>query len=225
MTHEHFLYDVRGHVAHITIHRPAAFNTLNLVSMQQFLDIVTRCGSDTQVRAVVLTGAGDKAFCAGGDVAEFAQDPSTVGRLVGEMTTALHTAISRLAWMDAPVIAAVNGVAAGAGLALVAACDLAIAAEHASFSSAYTQIGLSPDGSSTYFLPRLIGRRRAMQMFLSNRKLSAAQALDWGLVNQVVPAADLQTTVDKLAAQLAQGPKSCARGREAADDDVAAREP
>jgi 2-(1,2-epoxy-1,2-dihydrophenyl)acetyl-CoA isomerase len=122
------LHEVPDHVAHITIHRPTASNALGLVSIQQVLDIVTRASADSQVRAVMPTGAGDKAFCAGGDVTEFAQNPTTVGRLMGEMTTAVHTAISRLAWMDAPAIAALNGVAAGAGLSLVATCDLAIAA-------------------------------------------------------------------------------------------------
>ena len=131
--------------------------------------------------------------------------PETVDLLIKEITGYLHQAISRLAWMDAPVIAAVNGVAAGAGLSLVAACDLAIAADTAVFTSAYTQIGLTPDGSATYTLPRLIGRRRAMEMFLTNRVLKAPEALDWGLVNRVVPAAELGESVDALATQLASG--------------------
>ena len=104
------------------------------------------------------------------------------------------------------MIGAINGVAAGAGLSLAAACDLAIASDNAVFTSAYTQIGLTPDGSATYYLPRLIGRRRAMDLFLSNRVLKAQEALDWGLVNRVVPQSALATEVDCLAAQLANGP-------------------
>ena len=126
-----------------------------------------------------------------------------VDLLVREMTTPLHAAVSRFAAMNAPLIAAVNGVAAGAGLSLVACCDLAISAEHARYTSAYTQIGLSPDGSSTYYLSRLLGTRRATELYLTNRVLSATEALDWGLVNRVVPGAALLDEVGALAAQLA----------------------
>lgn len=105
-----------------------------------------------------------------------------------------------------PLITAVNGVAAGGGLSLVACCDLAISAEHARYTSAYTQIGLTPDGSSTYYLSRLLGTRRAMELYLTNRVLSAAEALDWGLVNRVVPSAALQDEAGALATQLAAGP-------------------
>lgn len=206
MSYRNFEYGVHEHVARITINRPKAYNAFDLDSMQELFDIVNRCSSDRAVRAVVISGSGDKAFCAGGDVAGFANDPATVDLLLKQMTGYLHMAISRLAWMDAPVLAAVNGVAAGAGLSLVAACDLAIAAEHASFTSAYTLIGLSPDGSSTYFLPRLIGRRRTIELYLTNRVLKADEALDWGLVNQVVPQAGFAEAVNQLAAKLASGP-------------------
>ncbi|MGH8031237.1 MAG: enoyl-CoA hydratase/isomerase family protein, partial [Luteimonas sp.] len=158
------------------------------------------------IRAVVLTGAGDKAFCAGGDVAGFGADPSNIALLVKEMTACFHAAISRFAWMDAPLIGMVNGVAAGAGLSLTACCDLVVATDTATFTSAYTQIGLSPDGSSTYFLPRLIGVRRTAELYLTNRVLSAQEALDWGLVNQVVRPDALRSTVSALVAKLVRGP-------------------
>ena len=206
MTYETLDLSLRDQVAWITLQRPAAFNALNLLCMKELFDVANRISSDRGVRAVVLTGAGEKAFCAGGDVAGFAADPADVQRLLKEMTGYLHSAISRLAWMDAPLIAAVNGVAAGAGLSLVACCDLAIAADHAKFTSAYTQIGLSPDGSSTYFLSRLLGTRRAMELFMTNRTLTAAEALDWGLINRAVPGAQLLEEAGKLAAQFAQGP-------------------
>ena len=206
MTYETLDLSLRDQVAWITLQRPAAFNALNLLCMKELFDVANRISSDRGVRAVVLTGAGEKAFCAGGDVAGFAADPADVQRLLKEMTGYLHRAISRLAWMDAPLIAAVNGVAAGAGLSLVACCDLAIAADHAKFTSAYTQIGLSPDGSSTYFLSRLLGTRRAMELFMTNRTLTAAEALDWGLINRAVPGAQLLEEAGKLAAQFAQGP-------------------
>ena len=206
MTYQFMKFEVSDNVAWITFNRPAAFNAINLQSTREFYDIVNRCSVDPSVRAVVLTGAGERAFCAGGDVAEFVQKGDEVELMLREMTTLLHTGISRLAWLRAPVIAAVNGVAAGAGLSFVACCDLAIAADTAKFTSAYTQIGLTPDGSSTYFLTRLVGQRRAKELYLTNRVLSAQEALDWGLVNRVVPAADLMTEVTKLATQLARGP-------------------
>lgn len=206
MNYTHFDYSVRQQVAWITINRPKIYNALDLDSMKEFCDIANRCGSDPGVRAVVITGAGAKAFCAGGDVASFAREPASVDLLLKEVTDYLHRAISRLAWMDAPVLAAVNGLAAGAGVSLVASCDLAIAADNASFTSAYTKIGLSPDGGSSYYLARIIGVRRAAELYLTNRTLSAQEALDWGLVNRVVPAAQLQAEVEAQACQLAAGP-------------------
>lgn len=206
MNYETLDYSITDGIARITLQRPSAFNALNLTAMKEFFDVVNHCGSDAGVRVVIITGSGEKAFCAGGDVAGFAEDPSGVQVLLKEMTAYFHVAISRLAWMNAPVIAAVNGVAAGAGLSLVAACDLAICVDTARFTSAYTAIGLTPDGSSTWFLPRLIGTRRAMELYLTNRTLDATEALSWGLVNQVVPAAGLAQAVDALATRLANGP-------------------
>ncbi|MEZ5658036.1 MAG: enoyl-CoA hydratase/isomerase family protein [Burkholderiaceae bacterium] len=206
MPYELVEFDVRNNVAWITIDRAKSFNALNLKAMQELFDIANRCGNDPAVRAAVLTGRGDKAFCAGGDVASFAADPEGVQVLINEMTAYLHTAIARFARMPAPLIAAINGVAAGAGLSMAACCDLAIAADHAKFTSAYTQIGLSPDGGGTWFLSRIIGSRRALELFLTNRTINAAEALDWGLVNQVVPGDQLMANVTELAERLAKGP-------------------
>jgi 2-(1,2-epoxy-1,2-dihydrophenyl)acetyl-CoA isomerase len=199
-------FDIRDNVAWITFNRPDAMNAINSQATNEFYDIVNRCSVDHSIRAVVLTGSGERAFCAGGDVGEFAEAGDKVEALIREMTGVLHMGISRLAWLPAPVIAAVNGVAAGAGLSFAACCDLAIAADHAKFTSAYTHIGLTPDGSSTFFLNRLLGRRRVMELYMTNRVLSAQEALDWGLVNRVVPAADLMDEVTKLATKLANGP-------------------
>jgi 2-(1,2-epoxy-1,2-dihydrophenyl)acetyl-CoA isomerase len=195
-------------VARITIDRPAQFNALDLTAMEEMLDVANRCATDPAVRCVLLTGAGDRAFCAGGDVAGFAAaiESGAVGMLLQRMTAALHMAISRFAWMRAPLVGAVNGVAAGAGLSLAAACDLVIAADTARFTSAYTRIGLTPDGSSTYFLTRLIGPRRAAELHMTDRVLTAQEAQDWGIVNRVVPAAALAEEAGALAAKLAAGP-------------------
>ena len=205
MSYDNLDLEIRDQVAWVTLNRPEFFNAMNLDMAKEFCDLSIRLGEDRQVRAMVLTGAGDQAFCAGGDVQRFAESGDRVPALLKEMTTYLHMGLSRLAWMRAPVIAAVNGVAAGGGLSVMSAADLAIAADTASFTSAYTRIGLSPDGSSTYFLPRIIGSRRTMELFLTNRVLSPAEALEWGLVNQVVPAAELTERVADLAGRLARG--------------------
>ena len=206
MSYQSLDVDIREGIAWITINRPASYNAINLQAVKELFDIANRCGSDPAIRCAVLTGAGDKAFCAGGDVLSFHARRDDIGVFLKEMTAYLHMAASRFAWMQAPLIAAVNGVAAGAGLSLAAFCDLAIAAEHATFTSAYTHIGLTPDGSSSYFLTRILGTRRTAELYLTNRVLSAEEALDWGLVNRVVPAADLTDEVGKLARQLADGP-------------------
>jgi len=206
MDYQNIEFDVQKHVAWITINRPTMFNALDRQTMQELLHIANRCGSDKGIRAAVLTGAGEKAFCAGGDIAEFSSNSDAIEMLLKEMTGYLHVAISRFARMNPPLIAAINGVAAGAGLSLCAATDLAICTEKSTFTSAYTKIGLSPDGSSSYFLTRILGIRRTMELYLTNRVLDADTALDWGLVNQVVAQEDLMDTVTALAEKLASGP-------------------
>ncbi|MFC3231107.1 enoyl-CoA hydratase/isomerase family protein [Marinibaculum pumilum] len=206
MTGRYIDYELRDSVAWITLNRPDQFNALHLEAMRELFEIANRCSSDPAVRVAVLTGAGDKAFCAGGDVADFDVAPAEIAGRLKEMTAYFHMAISRFAWMNAPLIAMVNGVAAGAGLSLMAACDLAVAGDNARFTSAYTRLGFTPDGSSSYFLSRLIGTRRAAELYITNRTLTADEALDWGLVNRVVPAADLAGETAALAAGIADGP-------------------
>jgi 2-(1,2-epoxy-1,2-dihydrophenyl)acetyl-CoA isomerase len=206
VSYETIEFEMRGAVGWLTLNRPKAFNALDLTMAKELCELSIRLGEDEAVRAVVMTGGGDAAFCAGGDVPGFAADMDALPALLKEMTTYLHMAISRFAWMRAPVIAAVNGVAAGAGLSFVACADLAVAAEGATFTSAYTKIGLSPDGSSTYFLPRIIGTRRSMELYLTNRVLSSGEALEWGLINRIVAADELADTVGSLAGKLAAGP-------------------
>ncbi len=206
MTDQSVNLDLRDGIAWITINRPDSYNAINLDAVRALFDIANRVSSDDRVRCAVLTGSGDQAFCAGGDVASFMENQEDIGPFLKEMTAYLHMAVSRFAWMKAPLIASVNGVAAGAGLSLTAFCDLAIAADHATFTSAYTHIGLTPDGSSSYFLTRILGTRRTAELFMTNRVLQAEEALDWGLVNRVVPAGDLQAETEKLATSLAKGP-------------------
>jgi len=204
MSYQTLAFTRAAGIATITLRRPASFNALDLQMSRDLLDVANICSTDRDVRCVILTGDGDKAFCAGGDIAGFVAAGDDVQRLIQDMTTNLHMAISRFTWMRAPVIAAVNGVAAGAGLSIMAFCDLAIAADTARFTSAYTRIGLTPDGSSSFFLSHLIGRRRAMELYFTNRTLSATEALDWGLVNRVVPHAELEATVRAMAGMIAE---------------------
>jgi 2-(1,2-epoxy-1,2-dihydrophenyl)acetyl-CoA isomerase len=206
MAYETLLFGIENGVARVTINRPAQLNAIDVQTAKDLARGVEQCSADSAVRCVVLTGAGDRAFCAGGDVVGFASDPERVDTLIEEMTVHLHEAISVFARMRAPVVAEVNGTAAGAGLGLMAAADLAVASQKAKFTSAYTKIGLTPDGSSTWFVPRLIGHRRTKELFLLNRVLSADEAMAWGLVNRVVAPEELAATVDEIAGQLVRGP-------------------
>ena len=205
------LFDVVDGVGAVTFNRPDEANAMDLDVMRELMHIAIECDEDPTIRCVVITGNG-RFFSAGGDMAEFERAGDDAGALIKEMTTYYHAAISRFSRMDAPAVAAVNGMAAGAGFSLVAACDMAIAAESARFTSAYTAASLSPDGSSTYFVPRLVGMRRAMELILTNRRLSAAEALEWGLINRVVPDETLMEEAMDLARQLAHG-ASLAFGR------------
>lgn len=205
MPYRHLTLERRDQVATITLSRPDAYNALNLDLGREIFHAVLEVDDDADVRCVVITGAG-KAFCAGGDVKDFADNLPRIGALVKELTTYLHGAVSRLCRSDKPVIMAVNGVAAGGGFSLALSGDLVVAAESARFTMAYAKIAATPDGSSSYFLPRLVGIRRAMELHFTNRVLSAREALEWGLVSRVVPDAELPAAVAALARELAQGP-------------------
>ena len=198
-------FEVSAGVATITLNRPNNMNAMSPQMSAELHEVALEIDADQGIRAVVLTGAG-KVFCAGGDLGEFAAAGDGARTLIMKMTGDLHLALSRLARNAAPVIAAVNGTAAGAGFSLLMAADLAIAAESAVMTMAYTNAGLSPDGSSTYYMPRKIGDRRARELMLTNRVLSAQEALDWGVVNQVVADGEALPAAQKLAAKLAQGP-------------------
>lgn len=205
MSNTPILYDVSDAVATVTLNRPDALNALNLELAEAFYRAVLEADEDKSVRAIVITGAG-KAFCAGGDVKAFHDNPDTIGKLVKLLTVNIHGAISRLAHTPKPVLMAINGVAAGGGLGLSLAGDLVVATESAKFTLAYSRIGASPDCSTSYHLPRLIGLRRALEMHYLNRTLSAREALDWGLITRVFPDAQFRDEVTAMARALAAGP-------------------
>lgn len=192
-------------VGRITLRRPDNANAMDPTMAKELLEAAIACDVDPSVRAVLIDAEGGM-FCAGGDLGAFSRAGDNLAALIKRMTVDLHGAISRLTRMRAPVIAAVQGAAAGAGFSLACACDLVLAAQSAKFTMAYTRAGLVPDGSSTYFLPRLLGRRRTIELMLLNPILSAEEARGWGLVNRVVDDAALHDTALDLARKLAQGP-------------------
>jgi 2-(1,2-epoxy-1,2-dihydrophenyl)acetyl-CoA isomerase len=194
----------RDGVAWVRLARPDQANTMNLELSKDLHEAALRCGDDPAVRAVVLTGEG-RFFCAGGDARYLAGEGDALPRAVREATTYIHAAISRFARMDPPVIAAVNGPAAGGGVCLVAMSDLALSARSAHYSIAFPQLGFSIDCGGTFFLPRLMGERRAFEFILTGQRLSAEQAAAAGLVTRVVDDAKLLSEAAELAARLASG--------------------
>jgi len=197
--------DIDEGVAHLTIDRPKANNAIDLKCARELMRASIICNDDPDVRAVLITGR-SKIFCSGGDLKSFAKQGKDLPSHVREVTTHLHAAISRFIRGDAPIVSAVNGVAAGAGMSLACMGDIIIAAESARFTSAYTGVGLSPDGALTYFLPRMIGVKRAMELTLTNAVLTAEDAMEWGIVARVVHDEELLPEAKALAAKLAEGP-------------------
>jgi 2-(1,2-epoxy-1,2-dihydrophenyl)acetyl-CoA isomerase len=202
MTYATLLFEVKDGIARITLNRPEALNSINRELSMDLMHAILECDEDPKIRAVVLSGNG-RLFCAGGDLRAFTTQGERLPYYIKEVTSYLHGAMSRLTRMNPPVIAAVHGSAAGAGMSLALACDLVIATETACFSVAYTQVGLTPDGSMSYFLPRFIGLKRALELTLTNRILSAQEALNWGLITRVVPEGELLSQAIACAAQLA----------------------
>ncbi len=203
------LLDSENGVATLTLNRPEALNALNMDMNDVLVERAHEVERDAWVRCVVIRGAGDN-FMAGGDLKMFHDtlelEPAERRARAEAFVHRMHPVVISIRRMPKPVIASVRGAAAGFGVSLMAACDLAIAADDAFFTMAYCLIGTSPDGSSTYTLPRLVGMKRAMELALLGDRFDAATAQSLGLVNRVVPAAELEAETAKLAARLAAGP-------------------
>lgn len=197
-------------IAHITFDRPEQHNSLTLDQGRDLEALTAHVAADPAVRAVLIDAHG-KAFHVGGDLKYFAGVDDMAAAL-RTLTTLAHAAAERLSRGPAPVVMAVQGVAAGAGISLVMGADIVVAGESASFTMAYTAAGLTPDLSSTWYLPRLVGLRRAQEMILTNRRLSAAEAAEWGLITEVVPDEALADRAMALARQLAAGPTQAFAG-------------
>jgi 2-(1,2-epoxy-1,2-dihydrophenyl)acetyl-CoA isomerase len=211
MDYKTILYEVDNGLAKITLNRPEAGNAINRDLGHEFMAVCIRATTDPAVRCILVSGAG-KNYGFGGDLKFFSGEVDTLEATLIELTAVLHQGIQRLHHGKAPVIIAVNGVAAGGGFSLALFGDIVIAGRSAKFVSAYTNAGLSPDGSSSYYLPRVVGLRRAQELMLTNRMLSADEALEWGLITTVVDDDALVEEAEKLGRKLAAGPTKAYAG-------------
>ena len=200
MEFKDIILDKQEGIAKITLNRPDAMNAFSLGMREEVGTAFESFASDDEVRAVVLTGAG-RAFCAGGDIKGWG-DLGDDG--LKTLLTLAHRAVRAITTLEKPVIAMVNGAAAGAGCNLALACDLIIASDKARFGETFVKVGLGPDWGGAYFLPRLVGMAKAKELLFSGKVIDANEALQIGLVNQVVPSDQLEATTMELAKQLAK---------------------
>lgn len=202
MGYETIQYEVAAGIGTITLNRPDKLNSFNRAMHKEFIDALKKAEKDPAVRCLVITGAG-RGFCAGQDLQDVGGGP--IGDIV---RNSYNVWVTKIRTMEKPVLAAVNGVAAGAGCSLALACDLVLMSEKASLVQAFVKVGLVPDTGASYMLPRLIGYHKAMELALFGDKVSAQQALELGLCNRVVPEAELAGVVGEWAGRLAKGPRS-----------------
>jgi 2-(1,2-epoxy-1,2-dihydrophenyl)acetyl-CoA isomerase len=203
MTYENLIFEKEERVAVLKLNRPEAFNAANIGLFEDIVKALEVCALDDEVKVIVLTGEG-KAFCSGGDVAMF-HSYSDPGEAIRQLTKRLYFTISGIRRVGKPVIAMINGTAAGAGISLAAACDLRICAASVKFRQAYTSIGLVPDGAWTLIVPLLIGFGKAAELAYLDPVFDAQAALAMGLVNRVVPDSELSQTTRQVALNLAKG--------------------
>ena len=215
MSYQTILYDVAGGIARVTLNRPERLNSFNAAMHAELRDALGRAPGDG-ARVLVLTGAG-RGFSAGQDLGDRQVLPGGGRADLGESIERNYKPlVLALAGLPLPTIAAVNGVAAGAGASIALACDLVIAAKSASFIQAFSRLGLVPDSGATWYLPRLVGSARATGLAMLGERLSAEQAAAWGLIWRCVDDADFAAAVDRLAAELAAAPtRGLVRTREA----------
>lgn len=198
-------YQVADGVAHVRFTRPDGANAVNPAFARELRQVMLAIEYDRGVRAVAVTAEG-KVFCAGGDLKEFHAAGERVSHLAADMLVDFHGAIYKMNRIAKPFVAGVRGAAGGAGLSLMSAFDLVISGQSAKYTMAYTRAGVTPDGTSSYFLARHIGLRRMLDLTLTNRVLSAEEAEQWGLVNRVVPDDEVDEATLDMARKLADGP-------------------
>ncbi|MBI3091421.1 MAG: enoyl-CoA hydratase/isomerase family protein [Candidatus Tectomicrobia bacterium] len=213
MAYSTLLFEQDAAIATIRMNRPAELNPINLETAAELSHAMASCAHDGRIRVVVLTGSG-RAFCAGGDVGymrSLLDDPNRSVKLV-ELIQGLHHCVKIMRTMPKPIIAAVNGVAAGAGCNLALACDYRLAVETARFNQAFVRLGLCPDTGGSYFLPRMLGMARATELLMTGDFLDAREALALGLLNQVVSPADFDAATRKAAERFAGAPTAAVGG-------------
>lgn len=199
------LFRLEGGIGHLQLNRPEASNAVDVPTLRALYDALMQAHGSADLRVLLLTGAG-RNFCAGGDVKTFASKGEALPDYLREATSWLQVVTGAMLSLQAPVVVAVQGFAAGgAGFGLVCAADLVIAAESAKFLAGATRVGMAPDAGATVTLPQLVGLRKAMEIVLTNPTITAAEALDIGLVTKVVPDEDLQSAALALAETLAAG--------------------
>lgn len=203
MLYETLLVETTDGICRLTMNRPQVYNALSRQLLLDLTSAVQTAAADAAVRVIVLTGAGEKAFSSGADLKEGLGGSSSLGQSLRET---YHPLIQSIREAPKPVIARLNGVAAGAGCSLALACDGRIAAETATLSQIFINIGLVPDAGSTFFLPRLVGTAKAFELASTGRMVPAAEALALGLVDRVVPVGELDAAVLELATRYAQAP-------------------
>jgi 2-(1,2-epoxy-1,2-dihydrophenyl)acetyl-CoA isomerase len=206
MSASHLLYDITDRVAIVTLNRPEVMNAFSDTMREDLLRAVREAASNAEVRCVMITGAG-RAFCAGGDIANMAElqdkgDTSVIGRRMALGSQVIHC----LREMPKPVIAAINGAAAGAGVNLALACDIRLAAKSARFSESFVKIGLVPDWGGTYLLTQIVGTGKALELMMIGDRIDADDALRLGLLNRIFPDETFREEVLRVAHQLASGP-------------------
>ena len=205
MPDQSVLRDTQQGVLTITLNRPEVLNSCDRAMVAALLDAFTAAAADDAVRAVLLTGAG-RAFCAGQDLAEAMPPEPEPTPEIADIVEGYNALIRAMRALEKPVVAAVNGVAAGAGANIALACDIVLASDAASFIQAFSKIGLVPDNGGTFFLPRLVGMARAASLTMLAEKVGAAQAAEWGMIYKAVPATELMPAARELAAHLATQP-------------------
>ncbi len=203
MSEASVLFTPSGPVGQITLNRPAQGNAIDMGMARELASVALHCDTDASIRCVLLSGLG-RLFCAGGDLSLFNDAGYQISGLLSELAGTLHTAFTRLARMQKPLLTLVNGPAAGAGLSLAILGDVVLAARSAHFTCAYTSVGLTPDGGMTWMLPRLVGLRKAQEMLLTNRRIDASEAGRIGLITRAVDDDSLAAEGTKLAATLAR---------------------
>jgi enoyl-CoA hydratase/carnithine racemase len=210
MTQPHVLYEIKTHVAIITLNRPEARNAFSHEMITLWNDYLKQARGDNTVRVIIVTGTGDT-FCSGGDIREMAEGRLQSWNMKSFLWDGVHRIILTLEDLDKPVIAAINGAAMGAGMDMAIMCDMRVCSENARFAESYINMGVIAGDGGAYFLSRLVGTSKALELLLTGKVITPEQALQWGIVNRVVPHEDLMKETEALAETISNKPPLAVR--------------